>query len=122
MKSFSLLLLIASISFIGGAGLTYVAKTPWTSDMANQPSIKPQEGPMLPPQGSVATALLKGAGASSENTSESEAGHQSMGHQPAMGGAAGHQHDGAAAKHDHATKESSKAMGLQHGKSDVAGY
>ena len=117
MKSFSLLLLVASISFIAGAGLTYVAKTPWTSDMANQASIKPQEGPMLPPQGSVATDVIAGTAASSGNTSESEAGHQSMGHQHEMGDAAGHQHDGAAAKHDHAAKGSSKAMDHQHGTS-----
>ena len=113
MKSFSLLLLIASISFIAGAGLTYVAKTPWTSDMANQPSIKPQEGPMLPPQGSVAT---DGTGAASGNMSGSEAGHQSMDHQGAMGDAAGHQHAG-----DHAAKASSKEMDHQHG-SSAAGH
>jgi len=39
MKNVSLLVMVAAISFIAGAGLTYVAKTPWTSDMANQPSI-----------------------------------------------------------------------------------
>lgn len=122
MKSFSLLLLVASISFIAGAGLTYVAKTPWTSDMANQASIKPQEGPMLPPQGSVATDVIAGTGASSGNTSESEAGHPSMSHQHAMGDAAGHQHDRASAKHDHAAKGSSKAMDHQHGKSTAGGH
>lgn len=119
MKSFSLLLLIASISFIGGAGLTYVAKTPWTSDMANQPSIKPQEGPMLPPQGSVAT---DGTGAASSDMSGSAAGHQSMDHQGAMGDGGGHQHNGAAAKHDQAAKGSSKAAGHQHGMSAAGGH
>jgi mono/diheme cytochrome c family protein len=117
MKSFSIWIVVASLSFIAGAGLTYVAKTPWTSDMANQPSIKPQEGPMLPPQGSVATDVISGTGAAAGNMSESEAGHQDMGHQGAMGEAAGHQHDGASAKQDHASKGSSKAMGQELGTS-----
>src|SRR5918999_129215 len=90
--------------------------------MANQPSIKPQEGPMLPPPGSVPTDLVAGTGASSENTRESEAGHQTLGHQHAMGDAAGHQHGGAAAKHDHASKGSSHAMGHQHGTSAAGGH
>ena len=122
MKGLSVLVLVASISFIAGAGLTYVAKTPWTSDMANQASIKPQEGPMLPPQGSVATDVVGGTGASAGKRSESEADHQSMGHQQGTSAAAGHQHGGAAAKHDHASKGSSQAMGHEHGTSAAGGH
>jgi mono/diheme cytochrome c family protein len=122
MKSFSLVIIAASLSFIAGAGLTYVAKTPWISDMANQPSIKPQEGPMLPPPGSVATDLIAGTGAPSGHMSGSDAGHESMGHQNAMGATGGHQHGGTAAKHDHAAKGSSQAMGHQHGTSAAGGH
>jgi mono/diheme cytochrome c family protein len=122
MKGLSVLVLVASISFIAGAGLTYVAKTPWTSDMANQASIKPQEGPMLPPQGSVPTDMSGGPGISTENMSGSQAGHQEMGHQHGASGAAGHQHDNATAKHDHGSKEKTQGMGHQHGTSQAGDH
>jgi len=116
MKNVSLLVMVAAISFIAGAGLTYVAKTPWTSDMANQPSIKPQEWPLLPPQGSVTTDLLGGTGPSSGKTSESVAGSQEMGDQQGGGASAGHQHDGPAAKHDHGSQKAREtpAKAAQH--------
>ena len=117
MKSFSLLVLVASIAFITGAGLTYVATTPWPSDMANQPSIKPQEGPMLPPQGSVTTNLISGSGLAVDIPEQ-----EGMGHQPASGEAAGHDHGSAAGKHDHATKEKSQGMGHQHGSGGMADH
>jgi mono/diheme cytochrome c family protein len=104
MKGLSGLVLVASISFIAGAGVTYVAKTPWTSDMANQASIKPQEGPMLPPEGSVPTDLISGSGASSGKMSESPRGDQGIAHKHGASGAGDHQHDGPGGKHDHAAK------------------
>jgi mono/diheme cytochrome c family protein len=122
MQGLSVLVLVASISFIAGAGLTYVAKTPWTSDMANQASIKPQEGPMLPPQGSVATDMVGGPGASAGDLSGPQTAHQEMGHHHGASGAAGHQHDTAAAKHDHGSKEKAQGMGHQHGTSDAGGH
>ena len=118
MKSFSLVVLVASIAFITGAGLTYVATTPWSSDMANQPSIKPQEGPMLPPQGSVTTNLISGSGLAVENRPE-QAG---TGHQHAGGEAAGHDHGSAAGKHDHAAKDKSQGMSHQHGSGGMADH
>ena len=108
MKGLSVLVLVASLSFVGGAGLMYVAKTTWSSDMANQSSIKPQEGPLLPPPGSVATDLVSAAGAPG-TTSGSH--HQGM----------DHQHDNAAAKHDHPSKGKAQGMGHQHGPGDDAG-
>jgi len=123
MNGLSILALVASISFIAGAGLTYVAKTPWPSDMANQPSIKPQEGPMLPPQGSVSTDMTGSVGAHG-NMGESPAGHQEMGgHGHGASDAAGHQHDGGGAKDDHGSKEKAQGMGhQQHGASDAGGH
>ena len=122
MKGLSLLVIVASISFIAGAGLTYVAKTPWSSDMANQASIKPQEGPMLPPQGSVATDMVGGAGASAGSPSVSQGGHQEMGHQHGATTAGGHQHPAGAAKHDHGPAGNAQGAGHQHGTSGAGDH
>lgn len=116
MKSFSVLLLVASISFIAGAGLTFVAKTPWPSDMANQPSFKPQELPLLPPEGSVATDQVGGTGekgstaTQKHNSASAKHDHsvkekgQTEAHQHSPGGAGGHSHDDPGTKHDHGVK------------------
>jgi hypothetical protein len=58
MKSFSAFVVVAALSFLAGVSLMYVAPhLSWTSDMADQPSIKPQERPFLPPQESVPADL-----------------------------------------------------------------
>lgn len=60
MKNPSVLVLVAAVSFLAGAGLTYFSsRVSWISDMANQPSIKPQEQPFEPPPRSVPTDLSK---------------------------------------------------------------
>jgi mono/diheme cytochrome c family protein len=58
MKSFSAFVVVAALSFLAGVSLMYIApRLSWTSDMANQPSIKPQERPFLPPPESVPADL-----------------------------------------------------------------
>lgn len=114
MKSLNVLVVVASIAFIAGAGLTYVAKTPWVSDMANQASIKPQEGPILPPQGSVPTNMLGATSTSPGEMSGIEHQHSS--------GVMGHQQDRGSAGHDHGLKPGAKEMGHQHGASAAAGH
>ncbi len=61
MKNLSILLLVAAVSFLAGAGLTYfTTRVSWISDMANQPSVKPQEHPLDPPRRSVPMDWGKG--------------------------------------------------------------
>ncbi len=107
MKNFSVIVLVASVAFMAGAGLTYVSVTPWISDMADQVSIKTQERPFLPPQGSVASDLMGGEVTVSGGEPAREAGHQEQaGHDHGPGPAArsGHHHDSSDDHHHEPTK------------------
>lgn len=98
MRNLSMLVMVASLSFIAGVGLTYVARTPWSSDMADQPSIKPQEQPRLPPGRSVPTDQM-GRRLDSGKSPQSEGGQTEMGHShgPGSAGTPEHHHDSSGA-------------------------
>lgn len=60
MSKASLVALVAVAAFCAGASVAYlVSGIPWGTEMANQPSIKPQEQPLEPPIGSVPVTSRK---------------------------------------------------------------